>query len=166
MATWEASASENVEQGRSSLTAALSTIRRAEHRSLTEFTDEDLSKGKHGQCVKGKSTLTAAPEDFHGYEKAPGSKHAHESGTADVPDARQGTKRQAIFLNSQPPPEVRQTVADCGCAVLVYENFGGPMTNTSQLTGVKRALKLGEVIWLHGVVEPRHWHNPRWVAQC
>ena len=40
------------------------------------------------------------------------------------------------------------------------------MTNTGQLTGVKRALKLGEVIWLHGVVEPRHWHIPRWVTQC
>ena len=99
-----ATASEDFEQGASSLTADLSTSHGVEHQSLAEFTDEDLSKGKHGQCVKGKSTLTVAHEDFHGYEKAPVSKHAHEPGTADVPEAWQSTKRQAISLNSQPPP--------------------------------------------------------------
>ena len=116
--------------------------------------------------MKGKSTLTAAPDETHDDEKAPASEHARESHTAVEPEAMQSTKRQAIFLNTQPPPEVEQAVKDCGCAVLVHVNFGGYTRTRCQLADVKRALKLGEVSWLHGVVEPRHWHNPRWTTQC
>ena len=75
-------------------------------------------------------------------------------------------KRVAVFLNvSLQPPQVKLLEAQ-GVTALSVLRFGAFQEPVSTLMRVKKLIREGRVVWLHGRVTPQQWTNPTWFTQC
>ena len=75
-------------------------------------------------------------------------------------------KRIVILLNVSPQPQTTAGLQASGFSVVHLLGFGTPQEPTSTLMSVKRGIREGRVLWLHGRVKPQHWTKPTWFTQC
>ena len=75
-------------------------------------------------------------------------------------------KRTAVFLNVALLPHQADRLRAQGVTALTVQRFGAFQEPVSTLMQVKRLIREGRVVWLHGRVTPRHWTNPTWFTQC
>ena len=75
-------------------------------------------------------------------------------------------KRIVLFLNVSPPTQPSAALETAGVTAVYWRGFGTLQTPAAVLMSVKRAIREGRVLWIHGRVTPQHWSRPTWFTQC
>ena len=150
------------------------------HDASCLLTDAGLQKTARGGCVESPRiqgcATTASTSDVPIRLLKGGREDASEFRTLPVkaPYAATGgertglntSKRMILLLNVSPQPQTSVALDAAGITVVPLRRFGTLHEPTTTLMAVKRAIREGRVLWLHGRVKPQHWTKPTWFTQC